>query len=431
MARKHAARTASSPAADPPTPTVDAPPSHLTLRSLENLYVHADTLDCVLKNRCVPCGYKIVLHARPGLLPNQRPELCMRIRAEAKKDASAANASLAGHGTRARQELKAAASIAKAEAQGNQDKPCRIGLYDETHVARLLTVGDGNFSFSLALARVFALAKTRRVELVVTSHESRASVVETYPDGEAILQELATMDHVSVHHGVDATDATQMTSLGTFDRVLWNFPCVRVPRGKDGQNEEMELNKALLDGFFQHIPSLLTPTGEVHVTHKTKPPFSQWGMEEIAARHGLRHAQSVVFDRCLYPGYSNKKVLSKGSFPIWDSQTFVFLPRSRGEEAQPQNVEALQPMTQELLAKTYLMLTPTYQEKLDQEDRLRKMHEKRANATGKKDTPTPAKPSKKRSAGENAASVGGKKRKQPAPLAHQKNKHHKGKRQRR
>ncbi|TMW56687.1 hypothetical protein Poli38472_006697 [Pythium oligandrum] len=315
------------------------------LRETENLYVHKDTLACALVQRCRPCCYKIVLHPRPGLLPNQRPEMCPRLAGTESKEA---------------------------------ETPAAIGLCDETHVKRILTVGDGNFSFSLALARAFQ--KTEGVTLVVTSHESRESVIETYPDGERILTELAAMQHVEVQHGVDATSSSQMHAFGQFDRILWNFPCVRVPQGKDGQNEEMELNKKLLSDFFGHISKMLTSTGEVHVTHKTKPPFSQWGIEEIAAGQGLRHAQSVVFDRCMYPGYSNKKVLSKGSFPIWDSQTFVFVPANRSEDNAV--YEKLEAVTAEMLEKAYLRLTPTIDEQMAQEQRLQKMKAKQTQGSG-------------------------------------------------
>ncbi|POM79987.1 Hypothetical protein PHPALM_2229 [Phytophthora palmivora] len=261
----------------------------LQWRDLHLLHVHRDTLRCAL-TRCIACCYKIVLHNRPGLLPNVRPEMCLRM---AK--------------TKAIEDQETSPST---ETSGH-----RIGLYDASQVKRILTVGDGNFSYSLALAR--ALGPDSGVQLVTTSHESKKTVLDTYPDGEKILEELHAMPHVTVQHELDATDAEQMKNLGQFDRVIWNFPCVRAPRGEDGQNQEMEINKKLLNDFFAHVAQILTPMGEVHVTHKTKKPFGQWGIENIAKSNMLRHQQSVVFDRCLYPGYSNKKVLSKGSFPIY------------------------------------------------------------------------------------------------------------------
>ncbi|CAI5703052.1 hypothetical protein KXD40_003967 [Peronospora effusa] len=308
-------------------------------RDLDLLYVHSDTLHCAL-TRCIACCYKIVLYSRPGLLSNVRPEMCLRLTAKTKAEPPA------------------------AEAFEHS-----IGLYDATKVKRILTVGDGNFSYSLALAR--ALRPETGVQLVTTSHESRTTVLETYPDSEKILGELNAMTNVTVQHEVDATNAEQMKALGQFDRVIWNFPCVRAPRGKDGQNEEMEMNKKLLHDFFSHVDQILTPIGEVHVTHKTKAPFGQWGIENIAKINKLCHKQSVVFDRCLYPGYTNKKVLSKGSFPILDSQTFIFVPEERtqvlADVAKCEDEESsgmLKAVTMDILKKAYVLLTPSLDDML-------------------------------------------------------------------
>lgn len=311
-------------------------------RSIENLFVHPSTLDCALNHRCRPCCYKIVLHARTNSLPNQRPEMCPRLN-ETPKQAVAS----------------------------------RVGVYDANHLQNILTIGDGNFSFSLSLARAF---KGTNINIVATSHETRESVIETYPDGEQILTELSKMHHVCVHHGIDATNRDQMQALVSskdvgFDRIIWNFPCVRVPKGLDGQNEEMERNKQLLDQFFSVVPSLLTPSkGQVHITHKTKAPFSQWKIEEIGAQQSFLHTQSIVFDRCLYPGYSNKKVLSKGSFPIWDSQTFVFIPQQDKEEFRTDPFFI--PMTSEILHQVYVRLTPTIDEMIKHEAQLGKMKQR-------------------------------------------------------
>ena len=119
------------------------------------LYVHRDTLACAL-GRCVPCLYKVWPGGRRGLPPNVRPELCPRAR-----DAAAAR---------------------RADARG------AVGLYRRGE--RVLTVGDGAFTFSLALSRLLARSRAAaaadaadagaerapaRAPMVFTSHESRES----------------------------------------------------------------------------------------------------------------------------------------------------------------------------------------------------------------------------------------------------------------
>lgn len=362
------ARSSATAASAAPTASVES--EQQRTRSTEKLFVHKDTLRCAEQHRCRVCCYKIVLYGRPGLLPNVRPELCPRMPKPSKD----------GGDEDEKDE--------KSPVPKETDSSVSIGLYDAKQMKRILTVGDGNFSYSLALVNAFksvASDTKERVELVATSHESRDTIVETYPDGERILSELAAMpSHVTVHHEIDATNAAQMQALGKFDRVVWNFPCVRAPRGEDGQNKEMETNKQLLADFFAHVGEMLTATGEVHVTHKTKPPFGQWGIESIAEKNTLCHVRSVIFDRCLYPGYSNKKVLSKGSFPIWDSQTFVFVPTSR--TAENEDVESgnalgpLLPVTADVLKLMYLLLSPTIQDRLDANTK----HKKKKNGAKQK-----------------------------------------------
>jgi MYXO-CTERM domain-containing protein len=134
--------------------------------------------------------------------------------------------------------------------------------------------------------------------------------------------------------GAAAAAASPLHRRRRFHRIVWNFPCVHSPlddttqtqRGRDGQNEEMEGNKEMLRAFFEHAVRLLVPGGEVHLVHKTKPPYNQWDLSELVAGSGMRMAAAVVFDRELYPGYTNRKALvGRGSFPISDARTFVFV----------------------------------------------------------------------------------------------------------
>lgn len=59
---------------------------------------------------------------------------------------------------------------------------------------------------------------------------------------------------------------------------------------------------------------------EVHLTHKTIEPFSWWNISELAGECGYSLLGALLFDRCLYPGYVNRKALDKKSFPCTDAQ---------------------------------------------------------------------------------------------------------------
>ena len=222
-------------------------------RDTRGLFVLGTTLHCA-HGGCVPCCYKIFQHAGPSstrLRPNERPELCHRLRAGLP-------------------------STEPPTASANGTGPRRCGMYDGR--MHILTVGDGNFSFSLALAR--RLCPFDAGSLVATSHESAETVRRVYPDAAAHIDELTALG-ASVYHGVDATaldETLPATARRQYHRVVWNFPCIGrgLSAGSDGQNAEMDANKQLVQGFGASAARLLGPEAELHITHKTKPPYCQW-----------------------------------------------------------------------------------------------------------------------------------------------------------
>ena len=57
--------------------------------------------------------------------------------------------------------------------------------------------------------------------------------------------------------------------------------------GLDGQNAQMEANKRLVREFAAAAAALLADErGEVHLTHKTKPPYSHWGIVHACTGEG-------------------------------------------------------------------------------------------------------------------------------------------------
>lgn len=266
----------------------------------DGLFVMTGTLRCALAG-CVPCGAKVLVStAGAASLPNARPETCLRL----AKPITAPVAS--------------------------------IGLYSRGQ--HILTVGDGDFSFSLALAR--ALGGTR---LVATSYESFDTLARVYGNScTDTLHELRKLG-ARVLHGVDAgnLDATlppdALPGAG-FDRIVWNFPCVA--RGSDGEvlagagagadargSAELEQNRQLIARFCAGAAARLSKGGEVHVTHKVG--LQQWNIPQQGDSNGsgssaLEFAGAVVFDRAAYPPYRPRKAFAAKGFPTTDAQTFVF-----------------------------------------------------------------------------------------------------------
>jgi len=174
--------------------------------------------------------------------------------------------------------------------------------------------------------------------LVATSHESEETVRRVFQWGAEHIDELRGLG-VTVRFDVDATELGAAFPDGDcFDRIVWNFPCVArgIGSGKDGQNEEMEQNKTLVRAFCASAASHLAAGGEVHMTHKTKPPYNHWSIAEQATAEGaLEYSGSVVFDKCNYPPYTNRKALDHKSFPITDAETYVFCKVREGSAPSP------------------------------------------------------------------------------------------------
>lgn len=285
-------------------------------------HVYLETLNCIIKRSCIPCLYKLFpeggkdvalaqvgtvalsggievdheLLKRISLPCNQRPEQCPR-------------------------------SKPSPEVQSNTLYSPSTG---QTKIAgaptSILTVGDGDFTFSLSLATLLRTKEgSNQMEITATSHESQQSVLTTYkPHSQETLAQLKALG-ATVLHGVDATDLANTPELcksskhkkrkhdddvgddiNTSDKVkmkrhdvvVWNFPCISLPAGADGQARELQANKELLAKFFANVRRCLTKgTGEVHISHKTIEPFSWWGMRQIAAENGFDFAYAVVFDR--------------------------------------------------------------------------------------------------------------------------------------
>jgi 25S rRNA (uracil2634-N3)-methyltransferase len=192
-------------------------------------------------------------------------------------------------------------------------------------------VGDGDFSFSLSIAQGRQSSDNEDIQEVrkfyATSHESHDTVTSVYPQCSDTLNKLRKLN-VKIFHDIDATNLAQSGNIpkGSFDIICWNFPCIRHEAGADGQVSELEANKDLVRRFFENVRPFLREKGmrEIHVTHKTIEPFSWWGIIDIAKECDMEHLGSVVFDRCLYQGYTNRKALDKKSFPLHDARTYIF-----------------------------------------------------------------------------------------------------------
>lgn len=272
------------------------------------LYIHKDTLDCAYSNLCIPCFYKIFPFYKNKNIKNQRPEMCPR----------------------------------------SKNKQLNKGLYDSN--LTILTVGDGDFSFSKSLCEGLLLLSSspssssnndnnnnNRINMVASSYESYETVTSVYPNAQENITSLIS-NGITVLHNVDSTLLENVPVLqqyrNSFDIIVWNFPCKRAEGGADAQVNDIEDNKNLLRGFFlssqqflkinsnSNSNSLLDSSrlSEIHITHKTIEPFCWWNITNLAKEYNYYCDGAMIFDRYLYPGYVNRKALDKKSFPFNDAR---------------------------------------------------------------------------------------------------------------
>lgn len=144
---------------------------------------------------------------------------------------------------------------------------------------RVLTVGDGNFSYSLALARHEAVA------LTATSFDTFDELVAKYPEAERICSQLKALG-ACVAHGVDATNLrATLRSSSTFDRVVFNHPHCG--------EENVRRHQSLLSHFFvSALEVLASGGGRVHLTLAEGQP-ERWEAVVRAEKAGLQLLQQV------------------------------------------------------------------------------------------------------------------------------------------
>ncbi|VEU42638.1 unnamed protein product [Pseudo-nitzschia multistriata] len=320
----------------PPSSSSDNEPP---TRNTEQLYASHVTYDCTMNRECIPCAYKIGCFDVAldkefcRRRPNQRPDQCPR----SKVDYNTA-------------------------ANNNTDTD--DGVLGFRRGMSILTVGDGDFSFSLGIAqrllqqkKFSSDGKDQKTFIVATSYETEATLRKVYPDFDKTLRRLDELG-VIVAYSVDATRIFDTLSVsakgriktikGRFHRICWNFPCTAISNGQDGQNKAMEENKNLVRKFVQNARSILTGggDGELCLCHKTKPPYNQWNLEEVALSSQkddcdsttkspplLFYSGRIVLDRFLLPPYTPRKALDRKSFPCHDACFYIFAQKSSDEPA--------------------------------------------------------------------------------------------------
>ncbi|KAL5548723.1 hypothetical protein UlMin_003954 [Ulmus minor] len=216
-----------------------------------------------------------------------------------------------------------------------------VSQYSSDH--QILLVGEGNFSFSLSLARSFGSASN----IFATSLDPYDAVIIKYSEAKSNLEKLKELG-ASLSHGVDATNMENHRDLRMrkFDRVIFNFPHAGFHAKEDNPNMIM-MHRGLVYGFLRNAKSMLRAYGQIHVNHKTTFPYYHWNIVELAFQNSLVLIECVDFMKKDYPGYENKRgdgSRSDEPFYLGRCSTFKFTlyptlhsNRTVAEQSQMQN----------------------------------------------------------------------------------------------
>mmetsp|Transcript_2315 Transcript_2315/g.3313 ORF Transcript_2315/g.3313 Transcript_2315/m.3313 type:complete len:437 (-) Transcript_2315:162-1472(-) len=193
---------------------------------------------------------------------------------------------------------------------------------------KILILGDGDFSFSRGLIR--SRPERDGSSIIATSYDSGDNVRRKYPNSTDIISEIKK-SRASVLHDIDCRKLhTGKLASSTFSRIIFNFP-------HSGQ-QRVHVNKCLLRDFFLSAERVIHPDGEVHVTLRDKPPYSNWKIEEQAAKAGFRIHATRMFDEKQFPGYRHRTTLADAeTFDSRFCRTRIFKKTSAGKKKRPES----------------------------------------------------------------------------------------------
>ncbi|GLP94780.1 Rossmann-like fold-containing protein [Paraferrimonas sedimenticola] len=205
---------------------------------------------------------------------------------------------------------------------------------------RVLTIGDGDLSFSRSLARMGSVA-----DLTASVYDSRESLLAKYADnGHSELESAG----VPVLFGLDVTRPESFVECVTkhFDAVIFQFPLLTADVSsqalRDGVKVDSNLmNRQLLRWFLEHCHAHLlddTGAGLAIISSKDVQPYRHWNLESsLAVGCDLGYLGKSEFDVSAFPGYRIRNVERDKKVKNTQAYSYYF-----GRAISPQ-IDSLQP----------------------------------------------------------------------------------------
>ncbi|WP_462152660.1 class I SAM-dependent methyltransferase [Pseudoalteromonas xiamenensis] len=174
---------------------------------------------------------------------------------------------------------------------------------------RVLTVGDGDLTFSRALKM-----KYPELSLVASVYDSEETLRNKYE--QHAIDDLYDAQ-VPVYFEFDVTDTTCWAKLArTFDVVIFQFPLIPSFTSKEAFESTPysvnTLNRILLRKFIHHSQQCaLDPNGPMlsYITSKDVKPYREWNLEgSLVSNLNYHYLGCSPFNIELFPDYKIRNV---------------------------------------------------------------------------------------------------------------------------
>ncbi|MCQ8878582.1 DUF2431 domain-containing protein [Pseudoalteromonas shioyasakiensis] len=192
---------------------------------------------------------------------------------------------------------------------------------------RILTVGDGDLSFSHALKDA---CKPR--SLVASTYDSQTTLETKYSENAlAPLRDAG----VTILTEFDVTKESDWQRLGLqkFDVVIFQFPLIPAFKSESTFKQQVKpntLNRALLHQFIKHACDYaLDKAGPqlCYITSKDVKPYLHWNIEgSLVQRLNASYIGQMPFAINQFPGYKIRNVDRDKHVKDTSGITYVFSP---------------------------------------------------------------------------------------------------------
>jgi hypothetical protein len=220
---------------------------------------------------------------------------------------------------------------------------------------RILTIGDGDLSFSASLWNNFKPA-----QLTATVFDSQKTLEDKYQ--HHAIKQLQTDSNQKILFGFDVTDPKSWPKTWSnlnksslehqqFDLVIFQFPLV--PAFEDpeyfhkmGDISVNTLNRLLLRKFLIHCTEyFLDPNGKqlCYITSKDVKPYCEWNIES-SLNQDLEHIEylgSMPFNIEDFPGYKVRNVDRDKHVKDTQGITYVWSPKTDKTAHEIEFIEGL------------------------------------------------------------------------------------------